>query len=85
MPVKGGLRDLRLSSGLSLREAEKALGLGHGHLSQYERGIRRLSFTMVGPMSTLYGVPVEEVLAAARRDLDARLAREEAARAEAAR
>lgn len=60
------LADLRCDAGFTQYAAAEAAGFSRYQLSRAERGERRLDDEWIGPLTVLYGVSADELLAAQR-------------------
>ncbi len=60
------LADLRCDAGYAQYAAAEKIGISKYGLSRAERGERQLDVEWIGPLATLYGVRVDELLAAQR-------------------
>jgi transcriptional regulator with XRE-family HTH domain len=56
------LRELRRERGWKQAEVERALTLGPGVVSQYERGLREPGFDLLLALADLFGVTVDYLL-----------------------
>jgi transcriptional regulator with XRE-family HTH domain len=61
------LAALRRRAGLTQREAGEAVGVGHTHISQVERGTRGLSYPTMIALLRAYGVGLRELAAEIER------------------
>lgn len=67
-------KQIRISSGLSLEEAAKSLGIPAGYLSQIENGKRQVSKERALQIASIYDVDIEEIFLPSRyaiREVDA--------------
>ena len=58
------LRELRNQSKKTAAEVAAALGVTYNAVSQYENGLRRISFESVLTLAKLYDVSAEEIIQA---------------------
>ena len=72
-PEKTGeiLRQLRLTSGLSLKEVGRILGVSYQQVQKYESGINRIPLTTLPDLCDLFGVSAEVFIGGSRtREVD---------------
>ncbi len=63
------IRDKRRSERLSIRDAAERIDIGHGGLSELERGLRTPDFETIAKFNSNLGIPLDELARAAARDL----------------
>jgi ribosome-binding protein aMBF1 (putative translation factor) len=64
--MSSSVKNARTSTGLSIEEAAKRLGISAGYLSQIENGQRQVSADRADEVAKLYGMKKEEIFLASR-------------------
>ena len=62
------LRERRLASGYTLKQASEATGLSTSFLSAVERGVTGASIATLHKLTALYGITISDLLLSGRRD-----------------